>query len=64
LEFKFNFRRNILAQHLHISRQRGTVVKDSNNYEYIKNHSYMKLLSVYLLVIVVLVIAIASCLAL
>jgi hypothetical protein len=34
------FRRNILAQHLHIFHQRGTV-KDSNNYLYIKNHSYM-----------------------
>jgi hypothetical protein len=31
LEFQFNFRRNILAKHLHIFRQRGTV-KDSNNY--------------------------------
>ena len=31
LEFQFNFRRNILAQHLHIFRQRGTV-DYSNNY--------------------------------
>jgi hypothetical protein len=32
VEFQFNFRRNILAKHLHIFRQRGTVVEDSNNY--------------------------------
>jgi hypothetical protein len=31
LEFKFKFRRNILAKHLHIFRQCGTV-EDSNNY--------------------------------
>jgi len=31
LEFKFNLRRNILAKHLHIFLQRGTV-EDSNNY--------------------------------
>ena len=30
MEFRFNQRRNILAQHLHIFRQRGTV-QDSNN---------------------------------
>jgi hypothetical protein len=31
LEFKFNLRRNILANHLRIFRQCGTV-EDSNNY--------------------------------
>jgi hypothetical protein len=32
LEFQFNYRRKILAQHLHIFRQRGGTVEDSNNY--------------------------------
>ena len=45
LEFKFKLRRNILAKHLHIFWQCGTV-EDSNNYQYIINRSYMKLLSV------------------